>query len=174
MILTKKILFLSIFLQTVYCFFFRLEITLYDTEGNKLLIIDPDEGAFEVVDPVCPVLVLRSSIAGYVSFAEETFVYIQLSEYAVQVAWLLEQLFEFYDAKEKEADTIVPEEEQICAVHSEDGNWYRGKVISFDDETVTVLYVDYGNTEIVKFDALRELAPQFKEYCMCCLKVRTR
>lgn len=115
---------------------------------------------------------MQTIIVGYVYFANETFVYIQPSEYADQITSLSERLFEFYQAKEKEETNIIPEEEQIYAVHNEDDNWYRGKVISFDDETVTVLYIDYGITESVKFECLSELTPQFKEMCSLCLKVR--
>lgn len=149
----------------------RLEITLYETEGNKIVIVEPDEGALDVVQPICPPLVLRSFIAGFVAYAEDTSVFIQLIENGDHVANLLDQMFEFYEAKEKEESDIIPEEEQIYAVHSEDANWYRGQVVSFDDETVTVLYIDYGNTEIVKFEALRELAPEFKHISGLSLKV---
>lgn len=154
--------------------FCRLEITLYDLDGNKLTIIEPDEGAFDVVEPLCPILTLRSLLTGYVSHAEQTFVYIQPSEYSDKIAKMLDDLFEFYDSKENEDCNIVPEEEQIVAVKSSDGNWYRGKVVSFDDDSVTVLYIDYGNRESVKFDFLRELAPQFKELCALCQKVRIK
>lgn len=59
----------------------------------------------------------------------------------------------------------------LYAIHSEDGNWYRGKVISFDDEKATVNYVDYGNSEDVAFVELRELATKFLNINILSLQV---
>lgn len=148
----------------------RLEVTLYDTQGNKLVILNPDEGAFDAVESLCPMLVLSSVIRGYVSHADETSVYIQPSEYAETVSWLLDQMFAHFENLTEE-NAIIPDEEQVYAVHSEDGNWYRGKVINFDDDKVTVNFIDYGNSEDVKFEALRELDSKFKETCTLCLQV---
>ncbi|KAJ8954517.1 hypothetical protein NQ318_000749 [Aromia moschata] len=148
----------------------RLEITLYDTEGSKINIVSPDEGAYDTVEVLCPPLVYRSTITGYVSHAEDTVVYIQLTEYTDAIANLLDQMFERYNAENAELP-IIPEEGLVYAVHSQDGNWYRGKVISFDDEQATVNYVDYGNSESVNFSELRELDDTFLRNCILCVMV---
>lgn len=151
-------------------YYFRLHITIYDTEGNKITIINPDEGAYDNLEPLCPFLVVTSTITGYVSHVEENFIFIQPSVIGELLALLLDRMFEYYEHLSQET-AIIPEEEQFYAFHSNDGNWYRGKVISFDDEKVTVHYIDYGNSEDVKFDAVRELDTKFKEMYTLCLQV---
>lgn len=59
----------------------------------------------------------------------------------------------------------------MYAVNGEDGNWYRGRVESFDDSTATVFYVDYGNSENVSFNTLRALDSEFNVPCMICVQV---
>ncbi|VEN34010.1 unnamed protein product, partial [Callosobruchus maculatus] len=148
----------------------RLEVTLYDNQGCKFVILNPDEGSYDTVDAICPLLVLRSTITGGVTHAEEGTVFIQPTEYADTVAMLLEQLFEHYENLAEE-NTIIPETDQVCAIHSEDGNWYRGKVLEFDDDKITVQYIDYGNRETIGFGQLRELDPKFREICTLSLQV---
>ncbi|XP_056634538.1 maternal protein tudor-like [Diorhabda sublineata] len=150
---------------------YRLEITLYDTQGNKHIILNPDEGSYDTVDIPCPLLVLCSTISGNVTYANENSIFIQPVEVAEQVAILLDQLFAVYDGKPHES-TIIPEEGMVYAVHSEDGNWYRGKVTSFDDEKATVYYIDYGNYESVNFSELRELEVQFLDISILSLQVK--
>ncbi|KAG5895989.1 hypothetical protein JTB14_005095 [Gonioctena quinquepunctata] len=150
----------------------RIEVTFYDIEGNKHIILDPDEGSFETVECPCPMLVLCSTITGYVPYAEKTNIYIQPTEYSETVAYLLNQLFEAYNDKPQDS-TIIPEEGMLYAVHSEDGNWYRARVISFNDEKATVCYVDYGNYEDVAFSELRELNQLFLDIPLLCLPVIT-
>ncbi|CAH2002077.1 unnamed protein product [Acanthoscelides obtectus] len=148
----------------------KLEVTLYDSQGCKLVILNPDEGSYETVDAICPMLVLRSTISGGVTHAEEGTVFIQPNEYADSVAYLLQELFEHYENLTEE-NTIIPEIDQICAIHSEDGNWYRGKVLEFDDDMVIVQYIDYGNRETIGFAQLRELDLKFKEMCALSLQI---
>uniref|UniRef100_A0A6P7FIK6 Uncharacterized protein LOC114328275 isoform X2 n=1 Tax=Diabrotica virgifera virgifera TaxID=50390 RepID=A0A6P7FIK6_DIAVI len=148
----------------------KLEITLYDTEGNKHVIVNPDEGAYDTLDLPCPTLILRSNITGYVPFGSESSVFIQPNEYLETINSLLDLLFETYDSKPNE-NTIIPETDSIYAVHSEDGNWYRGKVTDFDDELATVSFIDYGNSEQVAFSALRELEKAFLDIPILCVEV---
>lgn len=56
-------------------------------------------------------------------------------------------------------------------MHSTDGNWYRGRVDSFDDDNATVTYVDYGNSESVAFSELRELKSEMNKLNIMCLQV---
>ncbi|XP_023023151.2 protein tudor isoform X2 [Leptinotarsa decemlineata] len=148
----------------------RLEVTLYDTEGNKHVILNPDEGAIDTVECPCPMLVLRSTITGYVPHADESSIFIQPSEYSEIITYLLDQLYETYNEQILESP-IIPEEGLLYAVHSEDDNWYRGRVVSFDDEKCTVFYVDYGNSEDVAFSQLRELTPDFLAISLLCIQI---
>lgn len=144
--------------------------TLYDNDGTKLCIVDPDPGAYDTVEPLCPLLVLNSLVKGFVSHAKETTIYLQPVEYADTILMFLEEMFEYYDKLEQES-SIVPVEGLIYAAKSPDTNWYRARCISFDNENVTVLYLDYGNTEILPFSELRELTPKFIEMCTLCIEI---
>lgn len=52
--------------------------------------------------------------------------------------------------------------EFVSAQFSEDKQWYRAQVISIEDDTsVTVLYIDYGNTEALGMTDIRPLTSPF-------------
>ncbi|XP_066147642.1 maternal protein tudor isoform X2 [Euwallacea fornicatus] len=147
-----------------------LDVTFYDNEGNKIVILTPDEGALDNVDPLCPPLVVSSTLVGYVSHATETSVFIQPNAQGDQITDLLHKLFQAYENVTEESN-IIPEEGFVYAVHGCDGNWYRGRVDSFDDDNATVFYVDYGNYENVPFSSLRELKSEFNVPSMMCVQV---
>ncbi|CAH0557520.1 unnamed protein product [Brassicogethes aeneus] len=147
-----------------------LEVTFYDNEGNKIVIVNPDEGAFDTVESLCPYMVTSPTIYGFVSHVEVASVFIQSQEVAETVAYLLEKLYEAYNASTQESP-IIPEEGFVYAVLSEDENWYRGKVVSFDDEKALVNFIDYGNNESVPFKSLRDLDAQFNEISICVIEV---
>ncbi|XP_044751082.1 maternal protein tudor-like isoform X3 [Coccinella septempunctata] len=148
----------------------RLEVTLYDHVGNKLNILNPDEGAYESVEAVCPHLVIKPTLHGFVSHVEESTIVIQPSECADSLEDMLNVIYEHYNNLPQES-TLIPEEGYLYAVCSGDSNWYRGRVISFDDEKISVLYVDYGNTEDVPFSSLRELDSKFYWWDMLAILV---
>lgn len=80
-----------------------------------------------------------------------------------EVAQLLDDLFSFYELN---GEPIAKYQIDIlCAVKSEDGNWYRARILSKKLlDTVNVLYVDYGNTEIIDNftkTKIKRLEPQF-------------
>ncbi|KAL1491704.1 hypothetical protein ABEB36_012262 [Hypothenemus hampei] len=135
-----------------------LEVTFYDNDGNKIVILAPDEGALDTVDPLCSPFVPNSRVFGFVSHADETQVFIQSS--LDDVTALLDRMFESYENETNE-NSLVPEEGYVYAVKSEDGNWYRGRVDTFDDDKIQVTYVDYGNGEQVAFSVLRGLKSEF-------------
>ncbi|KAK4880286.1 hypothetical protein RN001_008432 [Aquatica leii] len=151
-----------------------LQITLYDTTGVKLKLVEPDEGAFETVDPFCPLPVLSSTISGWVSYltpSDDKFkMFIQPTEYASYVVDLLDQLYNQYDTTtlETPVEVVIG---SYYAIRSTDTNWYRGLVSSVEEENVTVTYVDYGNSETVAITEVRELTQEFKELHALALEV---
>ena len=49
----------------------------------------------------------------------------------------------------------------VAAQYSEDESWYRAKVISVDDDSVSVLFIDYGNSEAVTMEKIQPIDNQF-------------
>ncbi|KAK5646934.1 hypothetical protein RI129_005398 [Pyrocoelia pectoralis] len=150
----------------------KTEVTLYDISGVKINIIEPDEEAFPSVEVLCPLPVLSSTVCGWVSFvvANEKKLFIQPTEHSETVTNLLDTLFNHYDTTTLE-EPLKPEVGQYYAVHSTDGNWYRGAVLSVEDDNATLLYIDYGNSETVSNSELRDLTQEFKELHMLALEV---
>ncbi|XP_063243683.1 RING finger protein 17 isoform X2 [Bacillus rossius redtenbacheri] len=51
-----------------------------------------------------------------------------------------------------------------CACYTEDRQWYRAMIVDiFDDLQAKIVYVDYGNTEIVTAHSLHEMKPEWLE-----------
>ncbi|XP_017338221.2 tudor domain-containing protein 1 [Ictalurus punctatus] len=71
------------------------------------------------------------------------------------------------------ASVYTPEIGEICAVKfSFDQNWYRGEIesVDLDHHTATVLYIDFGNEEDVKFDQIRPLSANIDSAPPCALQ----
>lgn len=49
----------------------------------------------------------------------------------------------------------------VAAQYSVDGSWYRAEVLSVSDDSVSVLFVDYGNSEFVTMDKIQPINDQF-------------
>ena len=61
-----------------------------------------------------------------------------------------------------------------CAQYSEDGKWYRAKILSLSSNLVEVLYVDYGNTDSVSLSSVKPIDPSLvkilnTQAVPCCL-----
>lgn len=141
--------------------FCRILVTLYEPgTGTKINLIEPDEGAYEAVEPICALPVLTSTMTVWVSHINNaSSLYLQRNSDQELMAVFLEKLFEFYESNEEQTDLSVGD---LCCAKSElDENWYRGRVESITDDNCTVLYIDYGNSETVSKNNLRKLDPQF-------------
>ncbi|XP_029828969.2 tudor domain-containing protein 1 isoform X3 [Ixodes scapularis] len=60
----------------------------------------------------------------------------------------------------------------VCALFSQDDTWYRGQLMSdrSAEGSFRVLFIDYGNSEVVPLGSLRPLPPRFAEqplFAMC-------
>ncbi len=53
----------------------------------------------------------------------------------------------------------------VCAYFAEDAGWYRARIVSVDEnsDSVTVQYVDYGNSDTVSVDRIKSIKPQFAD-----------
>ncbi|XP_071177212.1 uncharacterized protein [Mytilus edulis] len=52
----------------------------------------------------------------------------------------------------------------VLALYREDENWYRAKVLSTNDNSVSVLFIDYGNSEVVDISDARLAPTELKQY----------
>lgn len=148
----------------------RLIVTLYDNAGGKIVILEPDEGAFDNVDPLCALPVYNENLSGYVSHANENHICVQPNKYCETITAFLDHLFQYYSTVIDEDVTQVQEGE-VYAVCSSDSNWYRGRAIKIDGSDIHVIYVDYGNGEIVQITQLRKLLVQYLNQHMFAIQV---
>lgn len=58
-----------------------------------------------------------------------------------------------------------------CAVKSIDENWYRAEIINVTDSDITVKYIDYGNTETIARNYVKDLADKFKKIATYAVRV---
>ncbi|XP_058453271.1 maternal protein tudor [Malaya genurostris] len=95
---------------------------------------------------------------------ESNCIYVQNTKWNLEISKLLDDLYDYY---EKNGDVIQNlQVNELCASKSNDGNWYRAKIISLQDvDNIEVLLVDYGNREKVKHQDLKVLESQFREHC---------
>jgi len=95
--------------------------------------------------------------------------YIQAASVEPQLAELVEQLMEVYDADD--ADELKPSDLAVgslcCARYSSDESWYRAVVEDIRDDAVSVRFVDYGNTDEVSQADIRRLTDRFISVPAC-------
>ena len=103
----------------------------------------------------------------YVKSASE--IMLQLCKYEDDVVAISENVA---TAAETASSLTDPQEGDPClALYSEDDQWYRGLIQKIEDSNVSVLFVDYGNTETVAHSNLKSmnkdllLTPQTCIYC---------
>lgn len=137
----------------------RIVCTLYDLEGVKIELFIPDEGAYLNVEKICPLPILSSNLTVYITHVNNgDSLFVQDVKDTNKIAELLEKLFEHC---ENDSAVIEPTVSNLCCAKSEDGNWYRGRISEVTDEGVRVVYIDYGNSETVPKESLRNLDERF-------------
>ncbi|XP_071116873.1 uncharacterized protein [Haliotis cracherodii] len=85
--------------------------------------------------------------------------YVHLSHIDGDLQGLMEKLTGIYGDG---AGTLLDEPQcgqPCCARYSEDGQWYRGRVTSSQGNNVTVHFVDYGNSDVIKGEDIKILSP---------------
>lgn len=90
-------------------------------------------------------------------------VYVQNTKWSGEIEKLLDDMYDYYER----SGTVITNLQinELCASKSQDGNWYRAKIVSLQEiDNIEVLFVDYGNRERVKHEDLKVLEPQFQEY----------
>lgn len=118
----------------------------------------------EKISPVCPMPILSSTHRTSVSYADHG-TNIWLQRYSdVEIETKLSEDLQQYYTDNSGQGLSEPEVHSLCATkYSEDGQWYRGRIVSLNETTAYVNYIDYGNTEEVALDSIMMLEPQFYE-----------
>lgn len=112
------------------------------------------------VDPVCPLPVMSKRTKMWMTYIEgPDSLWLQRVCDADTVAELLDKMYMFYETEEKGVSLEVSENKLCAAKSGSDNQWYRGKILSVDvsDGTCTVLFIDYGNSETIPVDHVKEL-----------------
>ncbi|KAI9300621.1 hypothetical protein BJ944DRAFT_21573 [Cunninghamella echinulata] len=79
-----------------------------------------------------------------------------------QLETLMKDLTLYYNGRKEPAGTKPRVGDIVSAKFTEDDCWYRAKVRRISSEGVEVLYIDYGNSEVLPFSRIQPLASQFK------------
>ena len=113
------------------------------------------------IAPVTPVM--NSPMECSVSFVvSPRDFYCQLTSEAEPFDRLMNKLYAYYGEQEEGASLRSPVVGTYCAApYSSDGSWYRGRLKDVTSKGVSVHYIDYGNTDQVEVEKLRELDPEF-------------
>ncbi|CAH1803308.1 unnamed protein product, partial [Owenia fusiformis] len=98
--------------------------------------------------------------------------YCQLTENAQQIDVMLEELHAEYEAMSYLQHSIDrPTVNMICcAKYTQDGTWYRASITAASSKEVEVFFVDYGNTDTVPYDNIKQLLPKYAKLQMQALK----
>lgn len=108
--------------------------------------------------------------------------YAQSCEMGAKLENLMERLHQDFKNNQPLPGAFTPRRGAICAARfTVDNLWYRGKIEKIiDQNSVQILYIDYGNREILQSSRLAALPagtdtdlPYAHEYSLCCVKLPT-
>ncbi|CAD7014814.1 unnamed protein product [Ceratitis capitata] len=142
-------------------------VNIKDVNDNKVILLRPlvpllkdDVATFICQQPV----VLESFEARVVHVASAYRVFVHTNALADKMTELLNEMYEYYENNGKPLESL--ETGQICAAKGSDGNWYRARITpQITNGIVEVHYIDYGNTEKLTEDKLRNLKEKFYIDC---------
>ena len=103
--------------------------------------------------------------------------YCQLLKHSSDLDKLMDDISQYYGSIGDVDDTItLPQTGMLCCGrYTEDDGWYRALILAshIAEREVEVLYVDYGNIEVLPITRIKELKPQFaalpQQAVPCCL-----
>lgn len=142
---------------------------LYDTEGGNVMQVlyeASGEYRFLTMEKGAQQDVIVSYIEGCKRF------FVQLKECSVSLSNLMLALESISVTSPALANADV---NCACsAFFAADGKWYRGKIVSLQNNAAVVRYVDFGNEEAVELSLLKRLDPKFisilpAQAIECCL-----
>ncbi|XP_075166866.1 tudor domain containing protein [Haematobia irritans] len=135
-----------------------------DVNDNKVLHLRPLLPLLKEDIPwyICTTPILLETFKIRVVFVPSAYrVYGQIVAIEMEMAQLLDDMYNHYENEGLPLQSF--ETEKICAAKGSDGNWYRGRIVSnkTPEGPVEVYYIDYGNTETVEKNNLKQLDEKF-------------
>ncbi|KAL4236389.1 Tudor domain [Mactra antiquata] len=136
------------------------------SESDKVpeLIVDIDNTISDVTLIKSEKISIDERVKVFVSHSESpSKFWVQLESKQNQLDSLLTSMNELYSSCNDERLTIDTVEVGllVAALYSEDGSWYRARVLSCDNQNVTVIFADHGNTQTVEKKDLRRVPAEF-------------
>uniref|UniRef100_A0A914XR66 Tudor domain-containing protein n=1 Tax=Plectus sambesii TaxID=2011161 RepID=A0A914XR66_9BILA len=104
-------------------------------------------------------------VVAYIS--EQRTVFVQMENRTDELVRLVDQLTSLYSSLPAEENLLVnPRKGQICAAkYTIDEQWYRGSIIErVDPNFVKVMFIDYGNTEVINKNNIKKLNDQLQRF----------
>ncbi|KAK0158458.1 hypothetical protein PV328_009458 [Microctonus aethiopoides] len=135
----------------------RFIVRLFDEAGKKIRIT-----AKELNENICPlppmpiIFSIHRVTVSHINHSGSVWLK-RLADSETDEA-LLEELYEYYTTSGRPLNSSPG---KLCAALSADGNWYRAKVIHNTKIGALVHYIDYGNTEEISANGLKELESRF-------------
>ncbi|XP_011501668.1 PREDICTED: maternal protein tudor [Ceratosolen solmsi marchali] len=146
---------IKIFVETIECN--RLVVQLFDTNGNKINIIESKNT--EIISPICNMQILSSTHDVIITWINNsTSVWLQRISEKVLLNQLLEELGNYYSKIEEHVAVF---ENQVYAALSDDGIWYRIKVKKVNEIKCTVMFIDFGIIKEIPIKNIRTLESRF-------------
>ena len=88
----------------------------------------------------------------------------QLLKTSASLDELMNEMFEYYESLSPQQEQLSePSVGEFCAAKfSLDDGWYRAKVLEVKGDSVSVFYIDYGNSETLSLSRLKVLNSKFQ------------
>ena len=154
-------------------------VKLTNSEGNNMVELlslhnDDSSGALPVIEQYKQATIPDEiKCFATVAYSVDN-VHIQIAN-ITELGDLSDALQIFYGNNEKSklyAMTETKVGQPCCALYSEDQCWYRAQVTEVNDSKVTVLFIDFGNSEITELTHLRLLSTELKDLPCSTVKCR--
>ncbi len=151
----------------------RYIVDLYDQEGSYInasvlgLLLSPSHASLVDTNHYIPTqLDIGSSVQAYISHIDSpTSFYCQPLEQADELECLMNDI----SLMSLSVSPLLISKNislgNMCLVqYSKDNEWYRALVKSVENSIVSVLFVDYGNTEVTSVDKMAEMTERLQSY----------
>ena len=96
--------------------------------------------------------------------------YVQEADKEKMLSELMVDLSQYCQSKEAENIPTPKVGQACCAKFSDDGGWYRAKIVEINGKNCTVEFVDYGNCETTTVDEIKSITDKFVQAAPFVLK----